>query len=181
MYIFPPLTLTLLNGFLLIIPLLVLRFGVPAAVNKKAGAKLDYTPQVKGFERTALTIYYITTGFLILSPVFARIRTGTVFSTIGWAVYVLGLILLTVSLLHFSRDGGIITHGVYRYSRNPIYIGYFLIFLGVSLLIGSWFYLGAALIYQYSVHWLILSEERWCREQFGASYAEYERKVRRYL
>ncbi len=181
MDIYPPITLTLLNGFLLIIPLIVVRFGIPALVNKEAMPKLDYFPPTMGFENAVKPIYFVTELFLVFSPLLAQIRTGTVYASIGWIVYVSGIALLAISLLNFSVSDGVAKKGIYRYSRNPIYIGYFLIYLGIGLLIGSWFYLLVTLIYQYATHWLILSEERWCRAQFGESFAEYERKVSRYL
>ena len=37
------------------------------------------------------------------------------------------------------------------------------------------------LLFQLSEHWIILAEERWCREQFGAPYEAYRKRVRRYL
>jgi len=181
MTIYPRFTLTVLNGFLLIIPLLVLRFGIPALVRKQALAELDYFPPAAGLEKAALKVYFVTNTFLVFSPLLARIQAGALAAVIGWLVYGLGLILMTMSLLSFSETDGLVSRGVYRYSRNPMCIGYFLIYLGVALLIGSWFHLTLAIICHISVHWLILSEERWCEETFGQAFVEYHKKVPRYL
>jgi protein-S-isoprenylcysteine O-methyltransferase Ste14 len=182
MEIYPTITFTVLNGFLLIIPLLGLRFGLPALIRKEALSELDHFPPVIGFERIALKVYFITNTFLIFSPLLAHIRGGSIFSWIGWGIYAIGVLLLAVSLLNFSTSaGGLTRTGVYRLSRNPMYVGYFLIFIGIALLIGSWFHLAVTLIYQVAVHFLILSEERWCQATFGEELKEYKRKVRRYL
>lgn len=182
MSIYPPLSLTFLNGFLLIIPLLGLRFGLPALIRREAPSKLDHFPPVAGFEQTALKIYLITNTFLVFSPLLACIRGGIVLSGAGWGIYAAGEVLLVVSILDFSKSvGGLARMGVYRFSRNPMYVGYFLIFIGVALLIGSWFHLAVTLVYQAAVHFLVLSEERWCEATFGAAFTEYRQKVRRYL
>ena len=101
----------------------------------------------------------------------------------GLACYLGGLGLCAVSLANFSFPdaSGLNTNGVYRFSRNPIYIAYFLCFIGMALLTASIFLLTLVLVFQVSAHWMIRAEERWCLEQFGAAYARYMQKVRRYL
>lgn len=182
MTIYPKITLTLFNGFLLVIPLLLLRFGIPPLVNKVAGPKLDHFPPLEGFERVALNVYFITNIFLIFSPLLARIQPQISLATVGWTAYGTGIVLLAASLIHYSKQSeGLVIAGVYRFSRNPMYIAYFLIFLGVSSLIGSWIHLVITGVYQISAHWLILSEERWCQENYGQAFSDYRQKVRRYF
>jgi protein-S-isoprenylcysteine O-methyltransferase Ste14 len=182
MFIYPPITLTFLNGFLLVIPLLALRFGIPALGRRETLAALDHFPLVVGKEKVALKVYLVTNTFLIFSPLLAHIVAGTAWWYVGWTCYALGVIVLGLALWSFSTaSGALIQSGLYRFSRNPIYVGYFLIFIGVALLIGSWFHLALTLVYQAAVHFLILSEERWCLGTFGKQYLEYQRKVRRYF
>jgi protein-S-isoprenylcysteine O-methyltransferase Ste14 len=182
MSIYPKITLTLINGFLLIIPLLILRFGVPALVHKAAMPKLDLFPPAEGFERIMMRIYFVTNTFLILSPILARIQPETRLAMLGWITYGVGLLLLAGSLFDFSKSSdGLVITGVYRFSRNPIYIAYFLILFGVACLIGSWTHLVLTVIYQVSTHWLILSEERWCERKFGQAFIDYRKKVHRYF
>ena len=182
MYIYPPIKLSLLNGLILILPMLVLRFGLPALVRKEALADLDYFPPVHGPERTALRIYFATNIFLIFSPSLARLQSSQPLSALGWVIYFCGLSVMALALFHFSASSGhLAKKGIYRFSRNPMYIGYFMIYIGIALLIGSWFHLAMTFVYQIAVHWLILSEERWCLEKFGESYESYYRQVRRYI
>jgi protein-S-isoprenylcysteine O-methyltransferase Ste14 len=56
-----------------------------------------------------------------------------------------------------------------------------LFFLGITLIIEFWLYLVILLVFQISVHYLILSEERWCMETFGEEYKNYIQHVRRYI
>ena len=181
MQIFPAVSFSLLNGFLLMIPLLGLRFGIPAGMRKTALAELEFFPPVRGFEQIALKVYFVTNTFLIFSPLIANIQSGTYFSSAGWLIYILGLILMTISLINYCEQEGLKRKGIYRFSRNPMCIGYFLIFFGMALVIGSWLYLVIAVVYQIAVHGLILSEERWCIEKYGEGYQEYLENVPRYF
>ncbi|WP_442929338.1 methyltransferase family protein [Natranaerovirga pectinivora] len=76
---------------------------------------------------------------------------------------------------------GIKLNGLYRVSRNPMYIAYFICFIGCVLLTYSWILLMLVIVFQISSHWVILSEERWCIEKFGEEYIKYMNKVRRYI
>ena len=181
MDLYPKLTLTLLNGFLLTIPMLGSRFGIPALLRKEALQELDYFPPVAGFEQYALKAYFITNTFLVFSPIAARIQSGTLWTSLGWIIYLVGLTLFIISIIHYCKTPGLKQTGLYRISRNPMVIGYFMIYLGISFVIGSWFNLLLTILYQIAVHWLILSEERWCTDKFGLPYQQYLQTVRRYL
>ena len=181
MTIYPPIRFSLLNGFLLTLPMLILRFGIPALMKKEALAELDYFPPVQGSERLALKAYFLSNTFLIFSPILAEISPGESLKILGWVIHILGVLVLGFSLVDYCRQEGLKTTGLYRFSRNPICMGYLLIFLGTTLLISSWFHLALTIIYQISVHWLILSEERWCLENFGEGYQEYINRVPRYF
>lgn len=181
MTIYPKLSLTFLNGFLLILPMLGLRYGIPILIRKDALAELDYFPPVRGLERFGLKIYLISNTFLVFSPLLAKIISGTSAARTGWAIYLGGLLVLVISLIQYCREEGLKQNGIYRFSRNPLCVGYFLIFIAASLLIGSWFHLVLALIYQTAVHYLVLSEERWCLENFGEDFQIYQQRTPRYF
>ncbi|WP_460648037.1 methyltransferase family protein [Lacrimispora xylanolytica] len=71
--------------------------------------------------------------------------------------------------------------GFYQISRNPMYVGYFIFFLGCCVLTRSWLLVASLMVFQVSGHWIIRSEERWCIEKFGQEYTSYMDKVRRYI
>lgn len=100
---------------------------------------------------------------------------------IGWIIYCLGFVVMALSLTEFSKSNSIWLKGIYKFSRNPMYVGYFLIFIGTAVLIGSWFHLALTFIYQIAVHFLVLSEERWCLDNYGETYKNYQEKVPRYI
>ena len=76
----------------------------------------------------------------------------------------------------------IVTTGVYRYTRNPMYLSLALMYAGLSLLansvIGLAGLLVALVIMQYGV---IFREERYLEAKFGEAYRAYRRRVPRWI
>ena len=173
-----------MNGFLLLIPFFILRFGLLLALNPKAVPRAAYFAPMRGAERCAYVIYQLSNLGLFLSLLFLRVDID--FSALFWCgiiCYLAGLCLCaaSVSAFSFPDESGLNTNGVYRFSRNPMYVAYFICFAGMALLTRSFPLLGLVLIFQISAHWIILAEERWCLERFGDAYAQYRKRVRRYL
>lgn len=102
---------------------------------------------------------------------------------IGFIILALGTVVCLVTMVNFATPdkNKMNTKGIYKVSRNPMYVGYFLYFLGCVLLTRSLILLTIVVVFQLSAHWIILSEERWCLTEFGKAYAKYMKKVRRYL
>lgn len=152
-------------------------------INEKARHRAGFFPQTKGKERVAYYIYQLTTIFLIFYLIFENIQLKTTYNYIGLIFFVIGGLLYMKSIIDFAKPdhNGLNLRGLYQYSRNPMYVSFFLYFLGCSLLIESLIYFIVLMIFQLSVHFLILSEERWCRKNFGQAYEKYMGSVRRYF
>jgi protein-S-isoprenylcysteine O-methyltransferase Ste14 len=152
-------------------------------ISKNALKRAGFFPPTEGKEQVALYINQLTTLILLIYLFFAEIKFNTILNFFGLLAFLLGTILYLKSTVDFARpdNSGISKKGLYKYSRNPMYVAFFLYFLGCSLLINSWFYYIILIIYQISVHYLILSEERWCVDKFGKEYKAYMKKVRRYI
>jgi protein-S-isoprenylcysteine O-methyltransferase Ste14 len=172
-----------MNAFWLIVPILLIRYGLLGLLDRDALNRAAFFPPFKGKEKPAYLIYQIATFFILIYPFFLKVGTVGPLFIIGLTVYGLGIIVYTASTINFARPekNGINRNGLYRISRNPMYIGYFIYFLGCVLLTRSVLLLAALIAFQLSAHWIILSEERWCAEKYGESYINYMKKVRRYL
>lgn len=172
-----------MNAFLLMIPLFLVRFGLLGLLNKEALGRAAFFAPRQGAEKPAGLIYQVTNIFLLLYPLFLKIGTTQPQLTLGLVFYGAGIAMLALSTVAFAKpaENGIHTKGIYRFSRNPMYIGYFLYFLGCAVLAHSTVMYIILLIFQVSAHFVILSEERWCIKQFGEEYRDYMEKVRRYL
>ncbi|QQS51737.1 MAG: isoprenylcysteine carboxylmethyltransferase family protein [Bacteroidota bacterium] len=145
---------------------------------------LFYTGKISG---------YLTWIFLVLS--FINIETVEVndfyfnraFSVV---LIIAGLTFTVISLINLGNSTRLglpneTTHfktkGLYKFSRNPMYVGFNLITLSSIIhFLSPWtIILGIYSIFVY--HLIILGEERFLESRFGTNYISYKEKVRRYL
>jgi len=82
----------------------------------------------------------------------------------------------------FEAATTMVTGGFYRFSRNPMYLGMFLMLFGVAFLMGS---ISAfvplvtfVLLMRYN---FVLGEERFLEDAFGQLYLDYKSRVRRWI
>ena len=109
----------------------------------------------------------------------------------GFCVGMLGnvIFLLSVLCMRDSWRAGIpdkdktelVTTGIYRFSRNPAFLGFDLMYVGVLLLYGNLLTLGFSGFAIVMLHLQILQEEQYLVNTFGTPYQEYCRHVSRYL
>jgi protein-S-isoprenylcysteine O-methyltransferase Ste14 len=111
---------------------------------------------------------------------------------VGWLFVVLGTGLSVWGVATFRGAGTsirpsrppstMVTHGPFRLSRNPMYLGLTLVYLGVMLLMNSvWTVLFLPLVIALLYLTVIRHEERHLASTFGTAYDEYRRRVRRWL
>ena len=75
----------------------------------------------------------------------------------------------------------LVVSGLYRYVRNPMYIGVVAAIVGQALLFGSALLLQyAALVWLFFFAFVVLYEEPALRRRFGSSYQDYRANVRRW-
>lgn len=173
-----------MNGFYLLFPFLAVRFGLLSIINKRAIQRAGYFAPIQGREKIAYYIYQVANIGLFLYLLVVTVKIDfSLYFYLGLVCYFLGIILCAISIVCFASPDaeGLNINGIYQFSRNPMYIAYFICFIGMSLLTQSLLLFGIVIIFQVSAHWIILSEERWCIEKFGKSYNEYMKKVRRYI
>ena len=158
-----------MNGFFLLLPFLRVRFLLLSALNRGAVLRAAYFAPVQGKERTAYYIYQISNIGIFLYLIFLKV--------------ILGICLCAVTVICFSfpDDMGMNRNGIYKFSRNPMYVAYFICFAGMAVLTRSLVLLAVVMVFQVSAHWIILAEERWCMEKFGTAYGQYMKEVRRYI
>ncbi|MGE3510774.1 MAG: isoprenylcysteine carboxylmethyltransferase family protein [Vicinamibacterales bacterium] len=110
----------------------------------------------------------------------------------GWAVGVMGFLLMVEGWRLFKRDRvaicptapteRLVTHGLYRVTRNPMYLGLVLMLAGAAVGVGT------APFYVATIVYFLIVDRVFCRYEeaklvarFGSEYAAYTRQVRRWL
>ena len=88
----------------------------------------------------------------------------------------------TVNPLRPDRSAHIVSTGVYRVTRNPMYLGMVLILLGLAVYLASpWALLGPLAFGAYITRFQIRPEEQALTARFGTPYTAYCAQVRRWL
>lgn len=171
-------------GLLLLLPFFLIRFTLLSYLNKTALKRAAAFAPLLDKERISYVIYQLSNLAIFIYLLFLDVKSTPVglFLT-GLILYALGLLILLLSIVSFAKPSanGFSQEGIYQFSRNPMYVGYFIYFMGCCILTQSSLLFVIVLIFQYSAHTIILSEERWCIEKFKTEYIEYMEKVRRYL
>lgn len=119
----------------------------------------------------------------------APIRAGTagVIFVIGIALIVAARVMLNLAHTTWhpsepARTVGLVTVGVFRYSRNPTYLGMLLVLVGWSVALSNPIaLLLAGLFVLYMNRFQIRPEERALAAGFGCAYREYAERVRRWI
>ena len=110
----------------------------------------------------------------------------------GGGLIVVGLAIVAASIRNFSRAAtpvpsnqpvrALVTTGIHGWSRNPIFVGMFLLYAGIGIAARSpWvliFALPLAITLRYGV---VAREEAYLERRFGDAYRDYKERVRRWL
>ena len=109
----------------------------------------------------------------------------------GFCIAGIGDIFFLISVIYMkdSWRAGIpekdktklVTDGIYKFSRNPAFVGFDFMYIGILLM---FFNIGTLLFSLFSIvmlHLQILQEEKYMAKTFGEEYLEYKRKVFRYI
>ena len=151
---------------------------------KKRGQPID-DPEFlfRGKLIVTLALLWILVGFVI--SLFTPFTFGIPF-IIGVCLYVAGLVVVALTFISFSRHKGLVTTGFHRYSRNPGYVGWITVILGLTL-IGWSQSVWSVLFLVYFIgsiaylNWTVLLEERFLTNKYGEPYAAYLRNTSRYF
>ncbi len=111
---------------------------------------------------------------------------------VGIALIIAGMGLIVLARREFARygqptdpghpTGKMVKTGVFAISRNPLYLGGFVVLLGIALALNMPWALVMLLLSMMICHYvLILPEERYLAAKFGAEYQEYLASVHRWL
>jgi len=82
----------------------------------------------------------------------------------------------------FKSPKKLVSTGLFRYSRNPIYLGFTLALGGLAIVLGNYAALDGLIAFFIAAHlWYIPYEEEAMEKEFGEAYLDYKSKVRRWL
>ena len=140
----------------------------------------------------AVALASLAVGVVLHLVVPVEIVPGLATWVLGIPVAIVSLVLFLLSVREFSRHGTpvrgtepvttIVATGPYRFSRNPIYLCFVLLQLGIALTANSlWILLMVIPTLLYLSFGVISREESYLARKFGDEYGRYRQSVRRWL
>ncbi|MEM8923044.1 MAG: isoprenylcysteine carboxylmethyltransferase family protein [Actinomycetota bacterium] len=111
---------------------------------------------------------------------------------LGFAGLIGGLALTTTgvglfnrvrtNIVTFNDPERFVTSGPFRYTRNPMYLGFLIALTGLALAVGvASAFIGPLAFWAAANFWYIPFEEGRLTETFGAEYTDYQRRVGRWI
>ncbi|MFQ6127242.1 MAG: methyltransferase family protein [Candidatus Heimdallarchaeota archaeon] len=134
-------------------------------------------------EKKLYGISQLTVFASFIYSVFLPLKLSTTWFYAGLVIYLFGMIFLIMASIEFGTTpmDRPATEGLYRISRNPIYLGSFLMFIGIGIACASWLFLLLTMILIVLDDILVAPEERWCLEKYGDSYREYMNRTPKWI
>jgi protein-S-isoprenylcysteine O-methyltransferase Ste14 len=171
------------NAWIFILPFLLITYGISFAFVSKKSALWSW-PKYSPQQRLLLVFFMVVSLASWIYSIFLPLELGTVWFYAGLPVFLIGMLFATLATLTFARTSADRpnTTGVYRISRNPMYLGILLAYIGIGLVAASWLYLLLAVLYMISqIILLVPPEESFCLDKFGDEYREYMRRTPRLI
>ncbi len=89
---------------------------------------------------------------------------------------------VSTNIKTFDRPDTLVAEGPFRYTRNPMYLGFVLLLFGLALALGSLVpFIGPMIFFIAANNWYIPFEEGRMSQEFGQSYDAYRARVPRWL
>ena len=108
-------------------------------------------------------LFFITALYLLMSGVSKFVKTGT-------------------TIVTMKPTSSLQETGIYKFTRNPMYFGMILLYLGFVCFYGNWWHLILFPILILIIQeYVIKREEKYLEREFGQAYKDYRKKVRRWV
>jgi protein-S-isoprenylcysteine O-methyltransferase Ste14 len=182
MSLVPEFELGLWNAWILVIPILIISFSdMRATASRESGKAGDFQLTRKENRLTYAVFLLMVVSWVY--AVFLPLQLGTVWLYSGLIICLFGMIFTSVAILNFatSPKDKVITKGLYRFTRNPTYIGVILMQTGLGIACSSWLYLLLTVVLIILLNANLSAEERYCLYRYGNDYQKYKNKTSRWI
>ena len=189
--------LTLRVAALLLLAVFYAAYFVKLLLQRRKGVKTDQIGRGRKPKKTLVIEWLMKSATYAVVPVELVCivwNVGIQWNALRWcgiAVAAAGVLifLLAMKTMRESWRAGIsvtdktelVTAGIYRFSRNPAFLGFDLLYIGLLIAFFHPAHLAFALFAVVMLHLQILQEERFLADTFGEAYLQYRNTVLRYI
>jgi protein-S-isoprenylcysteine O-methyltransferase Ste14 len=182
MNLIPAFELGLWNAWILVVPMLFVLFSdMRATAARESGKEGDFQLT----RRENILMYTVFLPMLVswVYAVFLPLQLGTAWLYSGLVIFLFGIVFTVAAILNFatSPKDKVITKGLYRFTRNPTYVGLILMHIGVGIACSSWLLLLLTVVLMILLNAVLPSEERYCLYRFGDEYRKYKNSTPRWI
>lgn len=110
----------------------------------------------------------------------SRLIIGLPLFLVGFGITVFGYFNLGLGNTYCGADG-LVSHGLYRFSRNPQYASSIMGLIGLVICADSWLALPLVVLMSGAYVLMALVEEAWLEQRYDASYKEYCERTARFF
>jgi protein-S-isoprenylcysteine O-methyltransferase Ste14 len=161
------------------------------SVARSSGISAWAFNSAKGKQRLTGLAYSISTAMLTVTSVLAALQPATNYAWFGALLAVAGGLVVIVAQIQMGRawrigvrDGDaplFVRHGLFRFSRNPIFAGMLLLGFGIAVSAGIWWGWVALLAFALACLAQVRIEEAHLSKSFGAAYEQFCNQVPRWI
>jgi len=152
-----------------------------ATAARESGKEGDF--QLTRKEKTIMNAMLLPMVVSWVYTVFLPLQLGTTWLYIGLIIYLFGIVFTIGAIRNFatSPNDKVITKGLYRFTRNPTYIGMIIIQIGLGIACSSWLFLLLTAVMMIMFNAVSPAEERYCLYRFGDDYRKYKNGTPRWI
>ena len=155
--------------------------------------KLKDSPNInRNIHPPFVALFYIVVTMVLQRVITIPFEVPGILRTTGLALTFIGFMLGVGAFIEFRKARttldphgsvkALVTGGIYRITRNPIYLGFFLMVVGFPLNFGSLWGIVAAPFYATTMSRLVIEkEEAYLEKKFKDQYTGYRSRVRRWI
>lgn len=160
------------------------------AIRRKTGDRPWAFASAKGVQRIAGSSFAFSVAALIAAAVLAPVSdtgwtiTAAIIAIVGAAIVMVAQAQMGRAWRVGVREGDaplFISHGLFRYSRNPIFVGMMLVGLSAAMVSGTWWSWSGVAVFIASCAVQVRIEEAHLEASFGQSYREFRSSVPRWV
>jgi protein-S-isoprenylcysteine O-methyltransferase Ste14 len=177
----PAFELGLWNAWILIFPMIIVSIFGSRILGKRASEEVSSIPKRA---RTASNLYFPIVLLSYAYSVFLPLKLATIWFVVGFLIYLPVMFFLIIVLSNFASTSVAepVTKGVYSISRNPMYVGDFLVNISIGIACLSWVFLLVAIVNFCLLRWyVVVVEEPFLLEKYGDTYRDYMNRTPRWI
>lgn len=188
MYFIFSITLILLCFYLVYFSKMIIQKRKGIQTNQMAQGMKDRKLMLQ--EKIMRLLTFLVVIVEVLSMVFSWTLLDDSIRFIGVFISLFGLVVFIFSIVTMedswragitNEETKLITSGIYKYSRNPAFFGFYLVYIGVLISFFNVLLLVISSLAIISLHLQIIKEESNLSKIFGREYDEYKNNVNRYF